>query len=193
MRDRFNGNTKKAQNEADKINRYRRLVMADRALSRAESFITIVCFALMCVFVIAGIVMRFILKIPNQYGEEASRYLMICGIFIGVSIGVRQKAHLGVTIVAEKLPGKLSKTVFVAAGIITTLGYLVLTFYAFRFVRMMYGFGQTSPAMNVPMYLIYSAILAGLFLSSVRSVMMFWNDYIAAEKILTQSKEESPW
>jgi len=80
---------------------YSALQRCDNILSAAESWITVICFALMCLIVIIGIIMRFILKTPNPYGEEASRYLMVCGIFIGVSIGVRQRAHLGVTVIVD--------------------------------------------------------------------------------------------
>ena len=192
MQDHSKGNARAEAGESPK-RLYRFIIGVDCALSKAESFVTILCFALMCVFIIVGIVMRFILKMPNMYGEEASRYLMVCGIFIGVSIGVRQKAHLGVTTLVEMLPGKLPKIVFAVAGIITMCGYLALSWYALLFVREMRFFRQTSAAMSVPMYMVYFPIMLGLMLSFIRSVMVFWNDFIAAEKILSDTEEASPW
>jgi TRAP-type C4-dicarboxylate transport system permease small subunit len=194
MVNKNDGMEKQKQTDPIKNRKSGVIVKIDRILSQFEIWITVGCFCLMCVIVIAGIVMRFILKIPNQYGEEISRYLMICGIFVGVSIGVRKKAHLGVTIIVEKLPFVLSKIISIIAAIITLGAYLILTFFGFRFVLQMNRYGQTSPAMGLPMWIIYFTIFFGLLLSTVRAFLLFLNDYIAKDKILEdEKKEDASW
>lgn len=190
MQSQFKTTTLNECNEEYKKKYHYWIIRLDNALSVVEHFISVVCFVLMSIVVIIGIVMRFILKIPNPYGEELSRYLMVCGVFFGVSIGVRQKKHIGVTLLSDVLHGKVSKIVSAIADIITISAYIVFSWYALQFVLEMYSFGQTSPAMNVPMYIVYSTIMVGLLLSSIRSIMLFWNDYIAANKILSKKGGE---
>ena len=192
MKDQLEGNTSKEDKKQTPQKRYRAIIRLDYILSKAESFVTILCFVLMCAFVIIGIVMRFILKIPNMYGEEASRYLMVCGVFIGVSIGVRKKAHLGMTTLVDMLPVKISKIIYIIGSIITICGYTVLAWYAWKFVELTYGFKQTSAAMTLPMWIVYFTIMIGLILSAFRSIIVFWSDFIAPEKILAGG-ENSPW
>jgi C4-dicarboxylate transporter DctQ subunit len=166
--------------------RFRIIRKCDVIISKIENIISAMCFMFMSIFVLIGIVMRFILRIPNQFGEEASRYLMICGIFLGISMGVRKKAHLGIQVFVEKLPAKISKIVKISASLITISSFFIFAYVAYLFVLIQHRFGQTSPAMNIPMYIVYSTILLGLCLSLIRSIMVFCNDYIFREKILSE-------
>ena len=158
----------------------------DVVLSRIENWVSTSCFVLMSIFVIVGIVLRYVLQIPNRFGEEASRYLMICGIFFGISVGVRKKAHLGIQIFVEKMPARASKIIKLIASLVTVFAYFSFTYLAFLFVMHTHRFGQTSPAMNIPMYVVYSTLLAGLGLSFIRSIMVFFNDYFFVNKILNE-------
>ena len=158
----------------------------DALLSKFENIISAMCFMFMSTFVLMGIVMRFILRIPNQFGEEASRYLMICGIFLGISMGVRKKSHLGIQVFVEKFPAKISKALKVLASLITISSFFIFAYIAYLFVMIQHRFGQTSPAMNIPMYIVYSTILVALCLSLIRAIMVFCNDYLFRDKILSE-------
>lgn len=52
----------------------------------------------MTVSVLLAIVLRYVLKVPNIAGEEISRYLLVTIVFIGISMCVRTRSHMGVTI-----------------------------------------------------------------------------------------------
>ena len=165
------------------------IVKLDRILSSIESWVTVVCFILMCIIVIAGIVMRFILRTPNPYGEEASRYLMIIGIFIGVSIGARQGSHLGMTLLVDSLPAAPARVVALLSSVISLVGYILLSLFSLMFIQRMYTFGQTSPAMDLPMWAVYSVLFVGFVLSAARTGMMIWNDFISRRKPLSVKGE----
>ena len=156
----------------------------DKIITKMENFIASVCFGLMWIFVVVGIVLRFVLRIPNPFGEEAARYLMIFGVYVGISIGVRQRRHLGIQFFVEQLPTKISKIVKFVASLMCISAFLVFSYLALLFVISTHRFGQTSPSMLMPMYIIYLTLLLGFFLSFIRSIMIFWNDFFAKSKIL---------
>jgi C4-dicarboxylate transporter DctQ subunit len=166
-------------NKVSKLNAMRKGISAfDKHLSSCEKTVSALMLLGIVLAVLAGIVMRFVLQMPNMYGEEISRYLFIGCIFIGVSIGVREKAHLGIDSIVKMMPEKVSKIIQLIADMVSTFVYIVLTILAFRFIIIIKGFGQSSPAMIfLPMYGVYSLLFLGFILSSLRSIMMLYIDY----------------
>jgi C4-dicarboxylate transporter DctQ subunit len=168
----------------------RNILTFDKHLLRVEELVSAFLLLGVVITVLVGIVLRFVLRIPNLYGEEISRYLLLACVFIGISIGVRKKSHLGVDSIVNALPQKISRKVCFMADALTAVTYGLLSILSYRFVIIIKGFGQTSPAITaLPMYAVYSLLLTGFILSFVHSFMMIWNDYFAVHKILS-SKEE---
>lgn len=137
----------------------------------AQSWVSMLCFVLMSVFVLAGVVMRFLLQIPFSWGEEISRYLMVVAITLGIGMGVRDKAHLGVAMVVDTVPPRVSRVMKIIACIINIFGYLFLAYVSYEFTAMNHEFGQESPALTLPMWIMYAVMLIGFFLSAVESVV----------------------
>lgn len=111
--------TQKKENFITKISRY-----ADAV----EVAIASVAFAFMCIFVLTTIVYRYILHEPISWTEEASRYLMIVGIFFAMPVAVRDHVHLGVDIFIGLIPVAGKKIVHVFSDIVTLLAYLAIDY-----------------------------------------------------------------
>lgn len=71
---------------------------------RIETAVASIAFAFMCLFVLVTIVFRYVLRQPISWTEEASRYLMITGIFVAMPVAVRSHVHLGVDLFINLLP-----------------------------------------------------------------------------------------
>lgn len=144
----------------------------NRGLDRVEEILSIVVFSIMCLVVLWSVICRFILRIPFSIGEELARYLMIYGIFIGVSIGVRRNAHLGVEAFASMLPKATHYAVDIISQVLSLALYVAFFYFSARLTQNIYQNGQTSAAMLIPMWLAYLALPVGFGLSVVRSVQM---------------------
>ena len=68
----------------------------DQAFSKVEGFLSVVLFLAMVAIVCWSVICRYALKIPFLQSEELARYLMIYIVYIGTSIGVKSKSHIGV-------------------------------------------------------------------------------------------------
>ena len=143
----------------------------------------------MILVVLYGIVMRFVFRAPNPYGEELSRYLMICFIYLGVSLNVRSKGHLAVEMIVDLLPVAARKACKIVADLISILAYGAFTYLAYILIRNMLKVVQYSTQMRMPMWIIYMALLVGFALATLRSLLLFWNDYIAKNKVLSSEKK----
>lgn len=177
------------QSTISKITKFMRAL--DLVLSKIENVITVSFLVIMTTAILVGVVMRFILKIPNMYGEEISRYSMIVVAFVGISVGVRQRAHLGIDGVVSNLPAAAAKILKIIAQLVSIFAYGLFTFQTFLFVEQSRKMQQVSPSMRLPMWVVYCILLVGFLLSFIRSLMVFWNDYLTGEgNGLVDSEEE---
>ena len=140
-------------------------------LASFQSWVSIICFVFMSVFVLAGVVMRFVLQIPFSWGEEISRYLMVVAVTLGIGMGVREKAHLGVAMAVDAAPARIGRVMKIIAYGINTFGYLFLACVSYEFTEMNREFGQESPALALPMWMMYAVMMLGFFLSALESVV----------------------
>lgn len=161
------------------------LIKLDKVILNIENCFSSICFVLMFIVVIYGIVMRYALKLPNPYGQEFSRYMMIAFTTLGISLNVRVKGHLAVDLFTNMLPSRIKTCSNILASVICLLCYGLLSYSSMIFIQKQMIIGQTSAAMLIPMYVIYSVFLIGFILSLIRSGLLFWNDYIAEEKVLS--------
>lgn len=138
-----------------------------RYAATAETAIASIAFAFMCVFVLTTVVYRYVLRQPISWSEEASRYLMIVGIFVAMPVAVRDHVHLGVDVFINLLPKTGKKIARFFSDIITLAAYAAIDYACFLFVAKAMGGNQTSPAMHIPMVWMYAVIMVGFILATI--------------------------
>ena len=165
------------------------LLKIDKTLYFIEDKFTIACFTGMTLAVLFGIVMRFILRIPNQYGEEISRYLMILSIFTGIGIVERTNGQMKIDLFVSNLPEKAGRVLSVLTRFITVGAYLWLSIIAFQYVQKIYTLNQLSTCLKVPMYIVYSFLLAGFILGLIHALIHACNTYFLKVKLDLNSED----
>ena len=153
-----------------------------------QNIFSVVPLVAMCFIVLASVIMRYALKIPFTWGEEAARYLMIFASMLAIGMGVREKAHLGVTMFTDLLHGKAKFFVTAFAQLVNIAIYVLLTVLSWQFIAAQYKFGQFSAALKIPMYIVYGMMLLGFGFSCIESLYVFWRDFIRKEPL--ETKEE---
>ncbi|MCC8180075.1 MAG: TRAP transporter small permease, partial [Planctomycetes bacterium] len=68
-----------------------------------------VFFVLMIAVMLLQVFTRYVINKPIAWTEETSRFSYIWAIFLGAIIAQREKAHMTVTILVDKLPGRLRR------------------------------------------------------------------------------------
>lgn len=140
-----------------------------KALSVAEESVSCIAFIIMCFVVLWSVICRYVLHRQFGYGEEMARYFMIYAIFIGISIGVRKEAHLGVEAFVGFLPQKAQSIVKIISKILCVFLYAILCYLSIRLDIALSKTSQLSPALHLPMWIPYLAMPIGLFLSTLRA------------------------
>ena len=73
---------------------------------KIEKFVACACVAVMAVLVFANVVARFVFKHSLAVSDEMSTYLFVLMSFMGTAIAARRKAHLGLSIVTDRVSPK---------------------------------------------------------------------------------------
>ncbi len=137
-----------------------------------EYFMGFFLIGIACVMSIQ-IVMRFI-GMSLSWAEELCRYFYLWSVFLSISFTIKKGIVLRVDLLLSKLNLKVQKTVEILLQVITITVFIFLSFYAIRTVAGIKESLQTSPAMELPMYLVYLIIPASFFLVAVRSIQQIF-------------------
>jgi len=147
-----------------------------------EDKFTIICFTGMTFAILYGIIMRFLLRLPNQYGEEISRYLLVMSVFIGLGIVERENKHMKIDLISNILPKSISKIMNFTTRVITIVTYIWLSLIATNYVIRIYSLGQLSTCVKMPMYIMYGTLLIGFILGVLHSIIHLCRVYLKVEK-----------
>lgn len=104
------------------------------------------------------------------WAQEACIYLFVWMAKFGAAYGVRVGIHVGVDILAERLEGtarKVITTIAMSGGIIFTA---ILVWIGTDFVWHVYVNGQTSPDLEIKMWIVYLAVPLGSALMCFRFI-----------------------
>ncbi len=126
---------------------------------RAAFILVAALMGAMGVIAFMAVFYRFVLHDPITWSEEAARYMMVWVTFLGAGYAMGKGRHIGVTMFVEKLPEGARWKVTFAAEIIIMVFLAAVTVQG---IKLMIGlWGQTSPAMDFPMWIPYLAIPVG--------------------------------
>lgn len=108
------------------------------------------------------VIFRYLLNHPLFWSEELSRYCFVWIVFVGAAIATKQGAHIGVDYLVKKLPSRFKNYLRIAINILI-ISFLVIIIIQSILVVIV-NMSQYSPAIRIPMGLIYLAIPVGLSL-----------------------------
>lgn len=175
-----------------------------RILDRLEEILITVCMALAVALIFVAVVHRFSLTISADlvgfarahdlpwlqdaarstfkffnslkltWAQEACIYLFVWMAKFGAAYGVRLGIHVGVDILAEQLEGtarKVLTTIAMSGGILFTA---IIAWIGTDFVWHVYKGGQTSPDLEMKMWIIYLAVPVGSALMCFRFIQALY-------------------
>lgn len=119
---------------------------------------------------ILQVFMRFVLREPLAWPEEFSRYLLIWTAFIGSSLAVKEARFINIDILPLMASGWVKRALYFVMHAGFLLFCIPAIYFSLQFIIRVAGSGQVSPAMGIPMWLVYAAAPVGLSLSALRTL-----------------------
>jgi TRAP-type C4-dicarboxylate transport system permease small subunit len=113
----------------------------------------------------AAVIWRYGFNSSLTWSEELTRYMFVWVVFLGAAIGVRQRNHIAVDLFSGRVGprGDARLTWIERIATLAFAGFVAIP--GWTFVRV--GMGNLSPAMEIPMGLVYAAPVVGSLLMIV--------------------------
>lgn len=143
------------------------LSLTSHWLNKIAEVLCSVILLTMTLVVTLQVVCRYFLGASLVWSEELSRYGLVWITFLGGSVALKKRAHMALQALVEKLSPKSRKMVQIFT-LFTIMGFLTIA--TVKGVQLsIFNLKQHSPAMGVPMGVIYSAIPTGCLLMLVHA------------------------
>ncbi len=138
-----------------------------------ESLIAFLLFGA-TILLFVNVVLRYVFSSSPTWAEEVIRYTMIWITFIGGSVCVRNYLHVGIDIFVVNAPSTVKKTLTVLSELASSLFCFIITYYGYENTMLVIDTSQKSPALYMPMWIVYIAMPLGTFLMAIRFAVNAW-------------------
>lgn len=142
-----------------------------RGIRRAEEGIIALLMAETIVVGIMQVAARYVFHSSLPWSEELLRFSFIWMTFLAASVGVAEKAHVSVSVLVDRLPKKAELLVNIIASIISAAFCAAIAYFGYGLLALQAETQQLSPAMEIPMWGPYLAVVVGSFSMAVRFLL----------------------
>ncbi len=120
------------------------------------------------------VITRYLFDYSFSWFEELGRYLGVFIAFLGAAIGVKTGSHFTMDLLVTNLKPSWQQRVKGLTSILSALFFFTVSWYSWKIVLRMYGYGTTSPAMQIPMYIAYLPIPVFSIAIGARFLIKAW-------------------
>ena len=112
------------------------------------------------------------------WSDEFCRFMWIWTVFISLPYTIRKGSMLRVSVVLDLMPQVVRKVINLAVDVITMACMVLLAYYSFTVIfgapdaPGVMSSGELSTAMQWPMWMVYSVMLFGYALGTLRALQM---------------------
>lgn len=142
----------------------------DKVLSTVENGLAAAAFALITVVAFINVVSRYFLNASLAFTTEITVNVAVWMTLIGAAIGVREGAHLGFSLLHDRMRGRGRQVLTVLIGVAMVAFFAILGWYGWDQTSSQLSSGRTTPAMQIPQWLFSLALPVGSALGIVRTV-----------------------
>lgn len=131
----------------------------------------IIIMAVMVINVLWQVFTRYVTGSPSSFTDELARYLMIWIGVLGAAYVSGKNMHVAIDVLPQKAGPKTQRILsFIVSGLIITFALVAFVVGGTRLVYITYILGQHSPALNMPLYLVYLVLpISGLLIIFYKS------------------------
>lgn len=164
-----------------------------------ESLLIVLLVLISCVELIQVIV-RNIPAIPAlTWAEEFCRFCWIWSVFLSLPYTIRKASMLRVNVLVDLMPQKARKIIHIVIDLAVAATMCLLGINSITVIQRIMKSSETSPAMKWPMWIVYTVMLAGFFLATLRGLQQTclqvknFNkaEKTTAEKTMAEAAEEA--
>ncbi|MDR1578861.1 MAG: TRAP transporter small permease [Synergistaceae bacterium] len=135
---------------------------------KLEMVLCVVLMSFMSSLLAVQVFMRYVMGNSLSWSEELARYVFIWLVYIGVSYGAKIMKHIRIEAALGLFPKESRPFVMLAGDVIFLCFSLFICYTAWGVLQRQIRLNQISPAMGMPLWIVYAAPMVGFGLCSVR-------------------------
>ena len=126
----------------------------------------------MMTIIFSQVVARYVMHHSLSWSEEVGRYIFVWITFLGMAAAFKGGAHVALDILIKMLKGTPRKTLELVNGVLMTVLSSALLMGGIKLLNL--GMRQYSPALKIPMYLVYIVIPLSALILLYFSLRALW-------------------
>jgi TRAP-type C4-dicarboxylate transport system permease small subunit len=131
-------------------------------LDKILELVLVTIMAVMVVNVLWQVGSRYLLQSPSSFTDELARYLLIWLSILGASYVTGKRMHLSIDLLMQRSgPERQKKLNTLIYSIVAVFALLVMVVGGSRLVYVVSSLGQTSPALEIPLSVVYIVLPIG--------------------------------
>lgn len=135
-------------------------------MNKAEEYFIGAGILVITLILFINVVLRYLFNSSIEWAEEITRYGVVWITFIGASVCIYKGAHLGIDTFLLSLERKGFRFLTVIVQILAVLFSVIFFILSLQITLKIYGTGQISASLGIPMYLVYAAMpLSGILMT----------------------------
>jgi C4-dicarboxylate transporter DctQ subunit len=124
----------------------------------------------MVIILFIQVISRFVFSSSLSWSEELARYMFIWMIYLCLGSVALRGEHIVIDVLILRMGPRLRRSVLTLALLIAFALNVLVLWTATDIALVFQQLGQTSPALSLPMWLVYAALPVGMLISAVRTV-----------------------
>ena len=163
--------------------------MLKRCWDHFEETILVYSYLLIVPLLTVQVVARYVFNHSISWSEELARYVFIWQIWLGSSYCVKENRHIRIDIFTNHLSEKVRQIYEIVITVISIVFCVFLIYKGGQVVMMIANLHQTSPALKLPMQIIYACVPISCVLMVIRYIEHIIKLVRPAPATLEQHKE----
>lgn len=140
----------------------------EKAFNKVQDILLVligIALAIMMSVIMLQTLTRYVIFYSLPWSEELSRYLFVFVIMIGLTVAIREDMLISIDLIDRALSPKADKCLDAVRKTLALLVSVVIVVFCSRMFTI--GKIQKSPAMGIPMIIMYGTIFVSYILSAI--------------------------
>lgn len=156
-----------------------------KIINNIEEYIIVVIMAYMTVMNFVNVLARYVFSASFSFTEELTVTAFVWVTMLGIAIGFKRNAHLGMSFVVDQFHGKAKAVFVVLSAVMSFLFMGVLLIYGMEMVEGQITMASTTPVLGMPQYVQGLSIPVGAFFVLLHVIE---SNYVELKKLLNEDK-----
>ena len=149
----------------------------NKVFTSVEETLVVVGLAFMTVMNFVNVVSRYLFTNSFSFTEELTVTAFVWITMLGVAIGFKRYAHLGMSYFVDLMPRRMRAVMALLSMVCSFVMVLVMGYVSIEIIRSQITLNATTPAMEMPLYYQSLALPIGAIFILVRVLQAGWSHY----------------